>query len=138
MFLLGLVLARELLQMPLPEQVCTWIRSDRTVQGLADHVYHRLFDQRTIRDRILEKPRFYIRVRERLRDKIPAYRFLVSAAFSEVFVPREEDREQLELPGVLSMLYYLVRPIRFAQRLWTLAIRRNNTTPLEKYQDTEN
>ena len=129
MFLLGLVLARELLQTPLPEQVCTWIRSDRTVQALADHVYHRLFEERTIRDRILEKPRFHIRVRERLRDKIPIYRSLVKAAFVTVFIPRNEDRELIELPGALSVLYCLVRPARLAQKFWSLAIRRSNTTP---------
>ncbi|UCC57240.1 MAG: nucleotidyltransferase family protein [Gammaproteobacteria bacterium] len=128
MLLLGLTLARELLQTPLPEQVDSWICADRKTQVLAGHVRHRLFDEWTISDRILEKPRFHIRVRERLRDKIPAYRYLISAAFTEVFVPRKEDHELIELPDPLSVLYYLVRPARLAQRLWSLAIHRNDIT----------
>jgi hypothetical protein len=127
--LLGLALARELLQSPLPDQVCTWIDSDKAVLPLTGHVRHRLFDDRNIRDRILEKPRFYISVRERLRDRIPAYRYLVIAAFSQLFVPQSEDREAIALPGALAVLYYLVRPARLAQRFCSLTIRRSDTKP---------
>jgi hypothetical protein len=129
MLLLGLALAHDLLQAPLPESVCTWIRSDITVRALADHVHHRLFDERTVRDRILEKPRFHARVRERLRDRIPAYRYLVKEAFTTLFVPRREDHELLELPDQLSVLYYLVRPARLAHKVWSLSTRRSDTTP---------
>lgn len=129
--LLGLALARELLQAPLPEQVCTWIRSDKSVQSLVEYVRQRLFHEQTIpiRDRILERQRFRISVRERLRDKIPIYRHLVKAAFVMFFVPQTKDRELIKLPGALSVLYYLVRPARLTQRLWSHTIHRSDTTP---------
>ncbi|MEN8106974.1 MAG: nucleotidyltransferase family protein [Pseudomonadota bacterium] len=128
MLLLGLALAHELLQAPLPEQVCIWIRSDRAVQALVEHVRYRLFDEPTILDRILERQRFRISVRERLRDRIPVYRHLVKAAFAMIFVPNREDREMIKLPDALSALYYLVRPARLAKTLWSHTIRRSDTT----------
>jgi hypothetical protein len=106
LFLLGLALAHELLQAPLPEQVCIRIRSDNTVQALVKHVYHRLFEEPTLADRILERQRFRVRVRERLRDRIPAYRLLAKAA----------------------LLQIIVRPAHFLQRLWLHTIRPSNTT----------
>ena len=105
--LLGLALAHELLQAPLPEQVCTWIRSDKAVQALVKRVCKNLFDEQTIRYPIMERPRFRIRVRERLRDRIPAYRHLGKAVF----------------------ILVLVRPVRIAQRLWYNSIQHSNTTP---------
>ena len=129
MLLLGLALAHELLQAPLPEQVCTWISSDNAVQKLVEYVRHRLFDEQIISDRILERQRFHRRVRERLRDRFPIYRHLVKAAFIMVFIPTKEDRELIKLPGALSVLYYLVRPARLAHKLWSHTIRRSESTP---------
>jgi hypothetical protein len=127
MFLLGLALADGLLQAPLPGQVREWIDADGTVTRLERYVHHRLFDEPTVRDRILEKPRFRLRVRERIRERIPVLRHLISSAFAMVFVPRQEDRESLELRGSLSALYCVVRPARLARRLWILTTRRGGT-----------
>jgi Uncharacterised nucleotidyltransferase len=129
MLLLGLALAHELLQAPLPGQVCTSIRSDDTVQSLVEHMSHRLFDEQTIHNRTLESLRFRIRVRERLHDRIPVYRHLVKALFVMAFVPNVRDRELVKLPAALSLLYYLVHPARLAHKMWSHAIRRSNTTP---------
>ncbi len=125
--LLGLALARELLQVPLPGEICTWIRSDKAVQALVARVCHRLFDEPSILDRMLERQRFRIRVRERLRDRIPVYRHLAEAAFAMIFVPNKQDREMIRLPGSLSALYYLVRPVRLARTLWSHTFNRSDT-----------
>jgi len=129
--LLGLALARELLQASLPELVCNWIRSDKAVLALVEYVRQRLFNEETIpiRNRILERQRFRIKVRERLRDRIPIYRHLVKAAFVMIFVPQKKDRELIKLPGALSVLYYLVRPARLTHRLWSHTTHRSDTTP---------
>lgn len=127
MFLLGLALAGELLQAPVPEQVWTWIRSDKAVTKLARHVRYRLFEKPALRNRILEKPRFRLRARERLRDRLPVFRHLLSSALEMLFVPREQDREAVKLSGSLSALYCLVRPVRLARRLWLHSTRRSDT-----------
>lgn len=126
---LGLALARELLQVPLPEEVCTCIRSDKAVKALVARVTHRLFNEPSIFDRMLERQRFRIRVRERMRDRIPVYRHLAEAAFTMFFVPNKHDREMIRLPDSLSALYYLVRPIRCVKSLWSQTIRRGDSTP---------
>ena len=128
MLLLGLALAHELLQAPLPEQIFTWIQSDNAVQDLTEHVRHRLFEEKTIRHRILEKQRFHGKVRERLRDRLPVYRNMAKAAFVMLFIPNKEDHELIKLPRTLYVLYYLVRPARLTHRLWLRTIRRSDTT----------
>jgi hypothetical protein len=127
MLLLGLALAHDLLQAPLTEQISTWISSDNAVKSLVEHVRHRLFDEQTFRDRVLERQRFHISVQERLRDKFPAFQHLVKAAFATSFIPNSKDRELIKLPGALSVLYYLVRPARLTHRLWLRTIRRSDT-----------
>jgi hypothetical protein len=129
MLRLGLALAREMLQTPLPEQVCTWIYSDNAVQALIEHTSRRLFDDQTTRHGILEKHRFRLRVREQLRDRIPVYRHMVETVFFMTFVPNEKDHELIKLPGALSVLYYLVKPARLAHKLWSQTIHRSDTTP---------
>ncbi len=129
MLLLGLALAHELLQAPLPEQVCTSIRSDKAVQPLIALVKRRLFDEQTTRG-ILERPRFRLSVRERLRDRIPAYRYMVKEAFYTFFVPDYKTHARVKLPAALSsLLYYLMHPARLAHKMWSHTIRRSNTTP---------
>jgi hypothetical protein len=129
MLLLGLALAHELLQAPLPEQVCTWIRSDKAVHPLLEHVRRRLFEEQTALDRFVERQRFHSRVRERLRDRIPAYRHMVKATFHVIFIPNKKTLELVKLPDALSALYYLVHPLRLVHSLWSHTVRRGNTTP---------
>jgi len=129
MLLLGLALAHELLQAPLPDRVCTRIRSDDAVQALIEHTQQQLFDGQTFRYPSLERQAFRVKVRERLHDRIPVYRHMVETVFTTVFVPNVNDREMVKLPDSLSALYYLVRPARLAQRFWSHTIRRSNTTP---------
>ncbi len=129
MLLLGLALAHDLLQAPLPEQIITRIRSDKSVEALVDQVRSRLFNEQTVLDAFVERQRFHSRVRERLRDRVPIYRNLMKVAFIAAFVPSSNDRELIELPAALSALYYLVRPVRLARRLWSYIIRRSDSTP---------
>jgi hypothetical protein len=129
MLLLGLSLAHELLQAPLPEQVLSRIRSDNAVQPLVDHVIRRLFDEQSAIDYFVERQRFHISVRERFRDRLPAYRHMVKAAFTKIFVPDRKTQELVRLPDALSALYYLVHPARLLHRLWAHKIRRSDSTP---------
>jgi Uncharacterised nucleotidyltransferase len=125
MLLLGLSLAHELLQAPLPEQVLARIRSDNAVKELADYVFRRLFDDNTAFDRFVERQRFHIIVRERLRDRIPACRHMAKAALVTIFIPNSKTHELVKLTGALSVLYYLLHPARLAHQLWTNNFRAN-------------
>lgn len=127
MLMLGLALAHELLQAPLPEQVCTWISSDNKVQALVEHVRSRLFDEQTVRSPFLERQRFHSKVRERLRDRLPVYRQMVKVAFVAAFIPNSKDHEMIKLPGALSAMYYLVRPARLAHKLWSHTVHRSDS-----------
>jgi hypothetical protein len=128
MLLLGLALAHELLQAPVPDRYLTVIRSDSAVQALADYVYRRLFDEQAAIDYFVERQRFHIKVRERFRDRLPAYRHLIKAAFVKIFVPDDKTQELIKLPAALSVVYYLVHPARLAHRLWKHNIRRSDST----------
>jgi hypothetical protein len=126
MLLIGLALAHDLLQAPLPEQVCSRIRSDITVHPLVEYVCYRLFDDHTTDSPFLERQRFHCKVRERLQDRVPIYRNLMKFAFIATFVPNSNDHEVIELPASLSALYYLVRPVRLAHRFWSHTVHRSD------------
>jgi len=128
MFLLGLALAHQLLQAPLPEQVLAWIRTDNHIQPLAEHVFHRLFSEQTFLDSFVERQRFHRKVRERLRDKLPIYQQLAKVIFISVFIPNSNDHEVIKLPSGLSALYYLVRPARLVYKWWSQLMRRSDSS----------
>ena len=128
MLLLGLALAHDLLQAPLPEQILTRIRSDNAVQSLVEHVHSRLFDDQARNIPFLERQRFHCKVRERLQDRIPIYLNLVKVAPVAAFAPNKHDRELIKLPAALSALYYLLRPARLAHKLWSQSFRRSNSS----------
>ena len=117
MLFLGLVLANDLLGAVLPCEILHKAQLDPMVRPLAAQVRERLFrvaeEQHEISrigfdDQSRFHP-FFIKVRERLRDKVIycAYTFLV---------PTVEDWELLPLPKTLFPLYFVLRPIRLATR----------------------
>jgi hypothetical protein len=107
MLFLGLLLARDLLQAALPEEVVRRARADRTAHTLAGQVSRRLFQDVDTAPGGLESALFHLRVRERPRDGI---RYCLALAL----VPHFADWAHLSLPPLLSFLYYLVRPLRLA------------------------
>ena len=68
-----------------------------------------------------------LRTRERLRDRIPIYRHLISAPLIKLFVPNRKDIELIELPGAPFLMYYLIRPFRLTRRLWSGAVNKDDT-----------
>lgn len=107
--LLGLYLARDLLEADLPHEITQKMESDPVVQTLADQVYKRLFSERNGAAKFFENPLFQLRLKERFRDKV---RYIVRSAA----VPSHEDWEYLPLPAGLSPLYYLFRPLRLIEK----------------------
>lgn len=103
--LLGLYLAHDLFDAPLPEPLLDEICRDRTVQGLAGKVYQQYTDISGPSAGVLPRALF----RFRLRDGISlGLRHTLRLTMS----PTEIDRQTVRLPHWLAPLYMLVRPFR--------------------------
>jgi len=109
MVLLGLFLASDLLQAPLPESVARQARADVKVIELAGKVYERLLLTTEGPQEIFEEEAhfqpFHLRAMERRRDKI---RYCVRQAT----MPHLKDWVLYPLPAYLFPLYRILRPIR--------------------------
>ena len=105
MLFLGLLLAGELLRAPVPKEILLRAHGDREAESLAEQVCREMFRDSRDPPSALERFRLEVRMRERLRDRV---RHCLAIALT----PRVQDAEFLPLPGPLSPLYYLVRPVR--------------------------
>ena len=107
MFYLGLFLARDLLGAPLPREVVQRLEADPVVRELAGQVREHLFLGRDGSPGLLESCLFHLKAMERLQDQM---RYCVRLALT----PTSGDWAFVPLPAYLSLLYYLLRPIRLA------------------------
>jgi hypothetical protein len=103
--LLGLYLAHDLFDAPLPEQLLEEINRDPTVHELAEKVYEQYAGISDPSAGVLRRAEF----RFRLRDGIgQGLRHTLRLAIS----PTESDRQTVRLPRWLTPLYILFRPWR--------------------------
>jgi hypothetical protein len=120
---LDLLLAHDLLGAPLPEAVLRATQGSRVARTLAREFKAQMFpvaaaaelrftDSGLPRD----KPVFYARTRERLRDKLRYFGLRARDRIGLVVHPSRSDREFLPLPAWLGFLYYFVRPVRVLSR----------------------
>ncbi len=109
MLLLGLLLARDLSDAALPEDVEEMIECDPTLLRLA---WQSLLPVLTHAPALagLEKILFHLLCRERMVDRC---RYV----FRLVFTPSYSDWQSYALPERLHMLYYLTRPFRLARQV---------------------
>jgi hypothetical protein len=104
---LGLRLARDLLDAPLPETIERRVRSDAAVASIAALVGERLLqDQRGPIHR-LEQLKQQLTLRERHRDKL-----LILVRHG--LVPQDSDWRLVRLPPALAFLYFPLRLLRLA------------------------
>ncbi len=106
---LGLLLASELLEAPLPLDVLQTAKADPEVRTLAEQVQRRLFATGPAPSGLLAGTSLQLRMRERKRDKLTSCLRLAAA-------PRVYDWMLMPLPARLFLLYYLLRAIRLAAR----------------------
>ncbi len=108
MLLLGLRLAADLLDAPLPERLQRHVAADPVVAALATQVRKRLFRHTP---GALPEPwelrAFHFRVRERWSDR-------GRSAVRVAFTATPADWAFVRLPPSLSVLYYGLRPLRLA------------------------
>jgi hypothetical protein len=105
MLLLGLWLASELADAPVPLIVLDAARADSSVVALARAVTMRMFDAPGARPSLFHEWIVPLRAIEGARGKL---RYFAMRALT----PTAEDREFIVLPGALTPLYYLLRPFR--------------------------
>ncbi len=105
MFLLGLHLAHELLDAPLPDELKQRCHADEQLKALAANVVEHLFNGTThVPATSREIFKYNIRVRKTLAARA---RYLAYA-----FRPTDSDLSRRALPRRMSFVYYLMRPFR--------------------------
>jgi hypothetical protein len=104
MLQLALVLARELLDAPLPTEF-TAVPRNGIVRKLADRIQERVLSGGEVALTGWERGRFHWQVRERWLDGAGYW-------LSLVLSPTTADWNGVDLPEGLSLLYYLLRPVR--------------------------
>ena len=107
MLSLGLFLAGELLDAPIPQEVWQTVQADAVVKTIAEQVQQRLFAPERPASGIFDAALLHLRMRERMRDKLRSCLRLATT-------PRSYDWLLLPLPVWLFSLYYLLRPLRLA------------------------
>lgn len=117
MLFLGLHLARQTASVSLPETLANRIDADRPVNTLTCRVMQRLRAGAVSSPGWWPRTRFHLAVRERCVDR---WRYVLAL----MFTPSYSDWKLVALPGRLSLLYYVIRPIRLACSLPIRLLRR--------------
>lgn len=107
--LTGVTLARDAMGIPLPEVLECEARADKAVGKMRADVLGRFFIG-ALPPRCVESSLLQIRSRERLWDRLP----LILRFIKLRLKPNARDREWLQLPRSLGLLYILVRIVRVA------------------------
>lgn len=104
---LGLLIASELLEAPIPEDVLKVIKSDRTVVAVSERFQQQLFVRGDDSPGLFEDALLHVRMRERTRDKL-------RSCLRLAITPRVFDWTYVSVPDWVFFLYYPLRPIRLA------------------------
>jgi hypothetical protein len=108
MLFLGLCLAHELLDAPLPEGVLCEVEASSAVRAMAAQVSRRILREDAGTPAVAQRFLFRLRMREHFWDGL---RYVLRLATS----PTEKDWEGLRLPKWLAPLYPALRPLRLVR-----------------------
>ena len=108
--LLGLMLAGDL-GASLPQQVRDKFERNGAVIRYAEELMTQLFRTHKNQLSLIEWLRRQLQMRERTRDKF-------MSLLRIILTPRDYDLMFASVPASLSLLYYLIRPIRMARAYW--------------------
>ena len=93
MLALGVRLAHDLLGAGLPTEIGRWIQAEAAVPWLAAQVWARLFAAARPPD-AWDHPAFYLGLRERVRDRLPCYLYLVYRTLLPAVLKNRVGRDQ--------------------------------------------
>lgn len=117
MLFLGLYLAHDILEAPLPEEIWRRVQADSAVRSLASQVCRRLFQQIHVLPGIAQRFPFRLRMRKGLWNGI---QYCLRLALA----PTEEDWKLVRLPAPLAPLYSALRPLRLIRKYGLGLVRR--------------
>lgn len=126
---LGLALALDLLEAPLPEAVAARVRADAAAGSLAQQISGQLFAAAGGFAGLARRFWFRVRLHGRLGGGM-------RYAARLMFAPTEEDWEAVRLPRPLHFLYVLVRPVRLARKYGAGLLSRGAVPDLGDYEPT--
>jgi hypothetical protein len=106
---LGLVLADDLLQAPVPEDIRKRVRGDGVALSVAREVEERTLSRNLTGISAGSRMRFRRRM---VRGMLAGWRYSLRLAV----IPAEEDWEMVQLPGPLAPLYLALRPLRLLSK----------------------
>ncbi len=106
---LGLALAWDVLEAPLPEEIKKRIRADNEATSVAQEIKARLLSRHGTRYNA--RRRFQYR-RRMVVGRLEGWRYSIRLAV----LPVEEDWEMVRLPGLLAPLYIALRPLRLLRK----------------------
>lgn len=109
MLALGLLLAVEVFEAPLPTSIKQEVSEDGVVRQLAARVTRDSFTESVRHPTLLDKFSYNFHVREHMRDRLDYCGFMLS--------PTDADLASVSLPTALGFLYYLLRPIRMIYKV---------------------
>ncbi len=105
--LLGLLVAGDLLDAPIPAEIRRAANMDAVVKGLAHQVQRQLFEERRVPPGFFSGAILNLKMRERKRDKF-------ASCLRLMLTPRSYDWMFVSLPESLFFLYYPLRQLRLA------------------------
>jgi hypothetical protein len=109
MLFLGLYLANDLLDAPLPSSLLSRMHADRAVQSMAARIRKQLFQQVQSEPGAIQRLLFRLHMRDNLREG-------ASYCWRLATKPTEEDRSVVRLPPMLSRLSVVLRPMRLLRK----------------------
>ena len=109
MLAMGVLLSEDPLGAVAPPSLLRGLKIDRVARELAEQCRKQLLEEPDDRWRLHADIRFMLKVRERRYDEL---RVLFRDWLWPETMPDEDDRRFLSIPGPLSALYYVVRPMR--------------------------
>lgn len=124
---LGMILAADLAEAELPDEVLAEVRADRTAMRLAAEVRSELFDPR---DHLADGLFFHAQMLERPRDR---WVYLANV----VFRPSGADWESVAVPRALFPVYAVTRPLRLSLKYGGRLLRRGRSTD-DRYDRARN
>lgn len=112
MLLLGLSLAHNLLDAPLPAPIRQRIRDDTAVLALTAQVRQHLFAPTCGVGAMLRELPLSLQMRERWHDRMALLVHYLIVYFCSAVKPGPKDKALVALPRPLAFLHYLLRPLR--------------------------